>query len=62
MMCAVAEADNGSGTRAERIAGLDTGVAHPARVYDYRLGGHFLQARIKPRSTGQLRDDSGESA
>ncbi len=27
------------GARAERIAGLDTGVAHPARVYDYWLGG-----------------------
>ena len=42
------EAENGSGTqaghraRAEHagpIAGLDTGVARPARVYDYWLGG-----------------------
>jgi len=31
--------DRGSDTRAERIAGLDTSVAHPARVYDYWLGG-----------------------
>jgi hypothetical protein len=31
MMWAMAEA--------EGIAGLDTGVAHPARVYDYWLGG-----------------------
>ena len=27
------------GVRAGRIAGLDTSVAHPARVYDYWLGG-----------------------
>ena len=26
----------------ERLAGLDTSVAHPARVYDYWLGGYFL--------------------
>jgi hypothetical protein len=31
----VAEAEDGSSVRAERIAGLDTSVAHPARVYDY---------------------------
>jgi S-adenosyl methyltransferase len=31
MMWAMAEA--------EGIAGLDTSVAHPARVYDYWLGG-----------------------
>ncbi len=29
----------GADSQAERIAGLDTGVAHPARVYDYWLGG-----------------------
>ena len=32
-------ADGGPDTRAERVAGLDTSVAHPARVYDYWLGG-----------------------
>ena len=35
----MAEAEGGSSARAERIAGLDTSVAHPARVYDYWLGG-----------------------
>jgi len=35
----VAEAKDGSDVQAERIAGLDTSVAHPARVYDYWLGG-----------------------
>ena len=35
----MAEAEGGSSARAERIAGLDTNVAHPARVYDYWLGG-----------------------
>jgi hypothetical protein len=30
---------DGSDARAERIVGLDTSVAHPARVYDYWLGG-----------------------
>jgi len=30
---------SGQGTPAERISGLDTSVAHPARVYDYWLGG-----------------------
>jgi hypothetical protein len=44
----VTEAESGSSTQAERsaraehagpIAGLDTSVAHPARVYDYWLGG-----------------------
>jgi len=35
----VAEAEGGSDVQAERIAGLDTSVAHPARVYDYWLGG-----------------------
>ncbi len=39
MMCAVAEAEGGSSAQAERIADLDTSVAHPARVYDYWLGG-----------------------
>jgi len=31
--------NGGRGTPAERVAGLDTSVAHPARVYDYWLGG-----------------------
>ena len=35
----MAEAEGKSSARAERIAGLDTSVAHPARVYDYWLGG-----------------------
>jgi len=35
----VAETDGGPANRAGRIAGLDTSVAHPARVYDYWLGG-----------------------
>jgi len=35
----VAEADSEAEVRAGRIAGLDTSVAHPARVYDYWLGG-----------------------
>jgi hypothetical protein len=35
----VAEAEGGASAPAERIAGLDTSVAHPARVYDYWLGG-----------------------
>ena len=35
----MAEAEGGSSAQAERIAGLDTSVAHPARVYDYWLGG-----------------------
>ena len=39
MMCAVAEAKGRSSGRAECIVGLDTSVAHPARVYDYWLGG-----------------------
>ena len=38
MMWAMAEAE-GESPRAERVAGLDTSVAHPARVYDYWLGG-----------------------
>jgi hypothetical protein len=33
------EAEGGSSTQGGDIAGLDTGVAHPARVYDYWLGG-----------------------
>jgi hypothetical protein len=37
MMWAMAEAEGRPGT--EGIAGLDTSVAHPARVYDYWLGG-----------------------
>ena len=37
MMWAMAEAEGGPGT--EGLAGLDTSVAHPARVYDYWLGG-----------------------
>ena len=32
-------ADGGPHTQAEQVAGLDTSVAHPARVYDYWLGG-----------------------
>ncbi len=35
----MAEAEDSSRARAERIADLDTSVAHPARVYDYWLGG-----------------------
>ena len=35
----MAEADSEAEVRAGRIAGLDTSVAHPARVYDYWLGG-----------------------
>ena len=35
----MAEVEGSSSARAERIAGLDTSVAHPARVYDYWLGG-----------------------
>ena len=35
----MAEAEGGASAQAERIAGLDTSVAHPARVYDYWLGG-----------------------
>ena len=35
----MAEAEDGAGAPAARIAGLDTSVAHPARVYDYWLGG-----------------------
>ena len=31
--------EGGPDVRAGRIAGLDTSVAHPARVYDYWLGG-----------------------
>ncbi len=35
----MADADGEPEVQAERIAGLDTSVAHPARVYDYWLGG-----------------------
>ena len=35
----MAEAGGGADGPVERIAGLDTSVAHPARVYDYWLGG-----------------------
>jgi len=35
----VTEAEGGPSAQAERIVGLDTSVAHPARVYDYWLGG-----------------------
>ncbi len=35
----MAEADGGPNVQVGRIAGLDTSVAHPARVYDYWLGG-----------------------
>jgi len=35
----VAEAEGGSSAQRGRLADLDTSVAHPARVYDYWLGG-----------------------
>jgi hypothetical protein len=35
----VSEAEHGPDTRREGIADLDTSRAHPARVYDYWLGG-----------------------
>ena len=35
----MAKAEDGSSVPAGPIAGLDTSVAHPARVYDYWLGG-----------------------
>jgi S-adenosyl methyltransferase len=35
----VAEVEGRPNVQAGRIAGLDTSVAHPARVYDYWLGG-----------------------
>ncbi len=35
----MAKADGEAEIQARRIAGLDTSVAHPARVYDYWLGG-----------------------
>src|SRR5690242_15884377 len=35
----MAEADGGSSAQGGRLADLDTSVAHPARVYDYWLGG-----------------------
>jgi hypothetical protein len=35
----VAEAEGGSSAQGGRLADLDTSVAHPARVYDYWLGG-----------------------
>jgi hypothetical protein len=35
---------------AEGIAGLDTSVAHPARVYDYWLGGTDNFAADRPRT------------
>ena len=38
MMWVMAETD-GERPQAERVTGLDTSVAHPARVYDYWLGG-----------------------
>ncbi len=36
----VADAESGPGAQADRMAGLDTSVAHPARVYDYWLLRH----------------------
>jgi len=39
MMWPMAEAGGGSSAQAGRLADLDTSVAHPARVYDYWLGG-----------------------
>ena len=38
-VCLVAEAEGRPNVQAGCIAGLDTSVAHPARVYDYWLGG-----------------------
>ena len=38
-VCLVAEAEGRPNVQAGRIAGLDTSVAHPSRVYDYWLGG-----------------------
>jgi hypothetical protein len=35
----MADAESSARERAERVDDLDTGVAHPARVYDYWLGG-----------------------
>ena len=35
----MAEAEGGTDAPVGRVAGLDTSVAHPARVYDYWLGG-----------------------
>jgi hypothetical protein len=35
----MAEAEGGSSAPGGRLADLDTSVAHPARVYDYWLGG-----------------------
>jgi hypothetical protein len=35
----VSEAGHDPDTQREGVAGLDSGVAHPARVYDYWLGG-----------------------
>jgi O-methyltransferase involved in polyketide biosynthesis len=35
----MAEAEGGSSVQGGRLADLDTSVAHPARVYDYWLGG-----------------------
>ena len=39
MMWAMAKGEGGSSARGGRLADLDTSVAHPARVYDYWLGG-----------------------
>ena len=48
---AMAEAEGRPGT--EGIAGLDASVAHPARVYDYWLGGkdNFEADRIAGEET-----------
>jgi hypothetical protein len=47
----VAEAEGRPNVQAGRIAGLDTSVAHPARVYDYWLGGKDnLMSRFSPGS------------
>jgi len=44
----VADVERGPGAQADRIADLDTSVAHPARVYDYWLGGkdNFAADRV----------------
>ncbi|HWM98776.1 MAG TPA: SAM-dependent methyltransferase [Streptosporangiaceae bacterium] len=56
----MAEADGGPGD--EGIADLDTSVAHPARVYDYWLGGtdNFAADRaFLGRATRYLAGDAG---
>ena len=33
---------HGAELEAEQVQGIDTSKAHPARMYDYLLGGYFL--------------------